>query len=596
MSKRARRRGRKTHNTQRVAGATRTVASVRSADPAPLDTGSVQDRLARLLDTPLLARVVPHLAPETLHQLIRYRGLDDCGELVALATPEQLTSVFDLNLWPNTQPGRDERFDEDRFGEWLELLAGTGEAVGARTIAAIDENLIIAGLSRYVRVFDSATFATSASDDDASLDVDVTSFDGSECEVGGYVLRARRADAWDAIVTLLLALEADHQDYFHAVMRGCRQLSNSVPEIDGLDNLLMEPAQRLHDVALERERRRSQQGYSTPADARAFLQLARQPRHQRPGAARSINPLAAAYFRAADEAVASSDRSAPPHERALEPSTRANLSESIDAVVDLLTEAGLCHGSTQSAARRHNAPTVPPHADTIAHGVPPRHGPRCVPQEESGAGVSRQYAHGRCSVQSRAFSAQEASDAAAGICNLGLEHWPARWPDAETQDAASTADLGATLADAFLVDHDLVMAFEVGWTVLHEDVSMFVAAHLVVTLAALQSVDAEIQSGLHALRRELVRQRDAGTPWRARHALDVLAMLDMPAWVSVLGLLDECPVVPAAMTAVLEGHTRAVSATASSSSRRPARFRRFGRSWGSFSMCSSAEEAASSPA
>ena len=167
-----------------------------------------------------------------------------------------------------------------------------------------------------------------------------------------------------------------------------------------------------------------------------------------------------------------------------------------------------------------------------------------------------------CSVQSRAFTAQEASDAAAGICNLGLEHWPARWPDAETQDAASTADLGATMADTFLVDHDLVMAFEVGWTVLHEDVSMFVAARLIVTLAALQSVDAEIQSGLHALRRELVRQRDAGTPWRARHALDVLAMLDMPAWVSVLGLLDECPVVPAAMTAVLEGHTRAVSATA----------------------------------
>ena len=155
MSKHARRRGRKTHNTQLLAAATRTVASVRSADPVPRDTGSVQDRLARLLDTPLLARVVPYLAPETLHQLIRYRGLDDCGELVALATPEQLTSVFDLDLWPDAQPGRDERFDEDRFGEWLELLAGTGEAVAARTIVAIDENLIIAGLSRYVRVFDS---------------------------------------------------------------------------------------------------------------------------------------------------------------------------------------------------------------------------------------------------------------------------------------------------------------------------------------------------------------------------------------------------------------------------------------------------------
>ena len=562
MAKRARRRGRKTHNTQHVAGATRTVASVSSADPVPPDTGSVQDRLARLLDTPLLARVVPYLAPETLHQLIRYRGLDDCGELVALATPEQLTSVFDLDLWPNTQPGRDERFDEDRFGEWLELLAGTGEAVGARTIAAIDENLIIAGLSRYVRVFDSATLATSASNDDESLDVDVTSFDGPECEVGGYVLRARRADAWDAIVALLLALEADHQDYFHAVMRGCRQLSNSVPEIDGLDNLLMEPAQQLHDVALERERRRSQQGYSTPGDARAFLQLARQPRHQRPGAARSINPLAAAYFRAADEAVESSDRGAPPQEPGLEPSTRAMLSEPIDAVVDLLTEAGLplarpralLEGTTPQPTRLTQIRSLMAYLRDTDHAA-------YIRRSQELAFLANTLMAG-CSVQSRAFTAQEASDAAAGICNLGLEHWPARWPDAETRDAAATADVGATVADAFLVDHDLVMAFEVGWAVLHEDVSMFVAAHLVVTLAALQSVDAEIQSGLHALRRELVRQRDAGTPWRARHALDVLAMLDMPAWASVLGLLDECPVVPAAMTAVLEGHTRAVSATA----------------------------------
>ena len=118
------------------------------------------------------------------------------------------------------------------------------------------------------------------------------------------------------------------------------------------------------------------------------------------------------------------------------------------------------------------------------------------------------------------------------------------------------------MPEAFLVDHDLVTAFEVGWAVLHEDVSMFVAERLIVTLKDLRCVDAEFQDGLDALRRELVKQRDAGTPWRARGALDVLAMLDMPAWVSLLGLLDECPVLPAALTATLEGRTGAVSATA----------------------------------
>ena len=58
-------------------------------------------------------------------------------------------------------------------------------------------------------------------------------------------------------------------------MRRCRDLSDSRPEVDGLDDLLPEPEQHLHDVAMEREHRHSQRGYVTPADARAFLEAAR---------------------------------------------------------------------------------------------------------------------------------------------------------------------------------------------------------------------------------------------------------------------------------------------------------------------------------
>src|SRR5262245_15990000 len=94
--------------------------------------------LARLLDTTSLARVVPHLAPETLHQLIRYCGLEACGELLASATPAQLNALFDLDLWCPPQPGRDEQFDVDRFGEWLETLVDAGDSVAARIVAALD--------------------------------------------------------------------------------------------------------------------------------------------------------------------------------------------------------------------------------------------------------------------------------------------------------------------------------------------------------------------------------------------------------------------------------------------------------------------------
>jgi hypothetical protein len=53
----------------------------------------------------------------------------------------------------------------------------------------------------------------------------------------------------------------------------------------------------------------------------------------------------------------------------------------------------------------------------------------------------------------------------------------------------------------------------------------------------------------------------AGTPWGVRHALDVLAILDTVAWTGLLGVLDECPVVPDALIATVERRKDSVSAT-----------------------------------
>jgi hypothetical protein len=540
------------------------MSKITNRDTAPRDGGSVEHRLARLLDTPFLARVVPHLPPETLHQLIRYRGLDACGELVTSATPAQLTFLLDLDLWRHARPGRDQLFDVDRFGEWLEVLVDTGESVAARTVAALDRNLVVAGLSRYVRVFDPGIFEPVAQSDDEPTDrheamregdsmhadgapVHDSSGDRLECEVGGYSVRARRADAWDAIVTLLVALDAEHNSYFHAVMQGCRRLSNSRSEIDGLDDLLLAPEQHLHDVTIERERRRSHHGYATPADARAFLEMARQPTHTRSGASMTasitVNPIVTAYFRAADEAPDSSNQTARSSEYTLE---SPDVPESLDAVMELLTEAGMMPGRPRA---RLEAADADPQATRLTRL---RQLMEYVHDTDETAYFtrSRELAFlantllAGCSIQSRPFTPQEASDAAAGICNLGLEYWPAPTPD------------------SFLVDHDLVTAFEVGWSVLHHDVSLFAAEQLISTLDGLHCVDPDIRRGLVALRRTLVTQRDAGTPWRARDAAEILAMLDMTAWIGVLSLLDECPVLPAALMAVLEGRTTTVSPTA----------------------------------
>ena len=300
------------------------------------------------------------------------------------------------------------------------------------------------------------------------------------------------------------------------------------------------------DVAIDRERRRSQQGYATPADARAFLQMARQPADPRSGA----SAIVAAYFRAAGEAPEPSPES--PQTSPASDSTEAHVDEtdvreSIAAVIDVLAEAGMMPARPRAllaaadtdpqTARLTRLRQLMDYArDTNETVYFQRHRELAFLANTLLAG---------CSVQSRLFTPQEASDAAASICNLGLEYSPETFP-----------------SESFLFDHALVTAFEVGWSALYQDVSVFVALQLISTLRDLHSVDRDLQRGIVALRRSLVKHRAAGTPWLARDAADVLALLDMTAWVSVLGLLDECPVLPVALTAILEGRTTTVSPTA----------------------------------
>ena len=103
--------------------------------------------------------------------------------------------------------------------------------------------------------------------------------------------------------------------------------------------------------------------------------------------------------------------------------------------------------------------------------------------------------------------------------------------------------------------------FQVGWTVLHDEVSMDVARQLIDMLRYLRCRDREIQRGLDELRLQMTRHWRAGTPWRARDAMDVMMILDMPAWATLLGFVDECPMIHAAMDSSSGPRVRAVSAS-----------------------------------
>ena len=357
-------------------------------------------------------------------------------------------------------------------------------------------------------MFDPGVFERIVPTEEVEVDLAPDSFAGHVHEMSGYIIRARRPDLWDAIVALLNALEDEYRGRFDEMMIGCRRLSNDAPEIDGLDDLLDAPGQAVLDATLEREQRQSAQGYVTAGDAKAFLEMARRPRQPRePYESQQTHGRARPSIVGPDE-----------HDsRALveRPGEEASSLSRISRVMRLLGE----HDPDVFDERMKELAFL---AGTLVAG---------------------------CALGERPFTPREAQDAAIAVCNLGLEQWPGHGIDAPTPDD-------------FLRTHELVAVFEAGWQVLYEQVSLFVADSLINTLRDLRCHDLQTRRELFALERELMKHRAAGAPWRARLALDVLAILDMPAWSSLLGLLSECPVISAALTAIITHDTRPIDVNA----------------------------------
>jgi hypothetical protein len=495
------------------------------------DAEAARPLLARILDTPNLARAVPRLQPEVLHRIIERCGLEDSGDLVSLATPEQLAAVFDLDLWRSRRPGGAEQFDPERFAVWLEVLVDADVTAAARTLAGVDARLVTAALAQYVLVFDPAAVQIPGDAESSEPPIDRASSAGVNAEIGGYLIVARSNDTWDAIVAVLIALEADHRDAFDRILAGCRALSNSIPEIDGLDNLLMAAEQVMFDVASDREQRRERQGYVTTGQARAFLQMARQLKVSGE-AMPPQSPLATAYFRDIEEPAAETvDPDVPEQPSDHGSSAPEDPKAIVRPLLDVLVVDGLL-------------PTPPRALLDAPEGSISRlsliqaqlrfcdeHAPAASTMRNQELAFLSNTLLAGCAIQARAFTLQEASAAAVATCNLGLEHWPEAAP----------------LPEDFLVEQDLVAVFQVGWSVIHGQVCMVTAERLLETLARLSCRDRDVQQGLVHLRRELTRSWQAGTPWMARDALDVIMTLDTPAWAALVGLIDECPVVNAAI-------------------------------------------------
>jgi hypothetical protein len=291
-------------------------------------------------------------------------------------------------------------------------------------------------------------------------------------------------------------------------MRGCVALSNAGYERDGLDALPGARDQQFVDLAVEREARRDREGYVSPAEARAFLQAARDVRLDRPRP--PIDATAHAYLRDLAAGPVAEDEGTP------EPGGPVGDPMPMTAVLDILAEAGVVATprALLPAAVLDDAPLALVRAFADAHLAAPSELTFLANALVSGGARPE-----------RPFTLQEASDYVLATCNLGLENWPPDW-----------------------ASPDLLTAFRIGWSLLHHDVCRHAARVLADALAGIECVDRDSQWALQTLRHDLLRHLDAGQPWRAASALDAILALDTAAWAVLQALIAECPAGHAAMS------------------------------------------------
>jgi hypothetical protein len=279
--------------------------------------------LGQLLADPELAPALRALPAPALRQLILRVGLEDAGELVALASLEQLREVFDEDLWRSPRPGEDEAFDPTRFVVWLEVLLEGGEAFVADRLAELSEDFLVFAVSRLVRVLDVAVLTAWASvpGEAGLLDRIVES---RPCqELDEFLLVSLTEWGWDAVLTTLLALDERHPERLRAVLGRCAAASHEeVQSAEMLHAALEGDALLLEDARAERDERRAARGYVSPADARAFLALARSA-PEGPGP----DPITRAYFRELEPATAAGGEGAPAAPPAPSPPLRRLLAE-----------------------------------------------------------------------------------------------------------------------------------------------------------------------------------------------------------------------------------------------------------------------------
>lgn len=255
--------------------------------------------LNSIIELPDLARTIQALPTQTFAALVRKVGVEDAGEIVALATTEQLVQAFDEDLFVSDRAGERESLDVGRFVVWLEVLLEAGDEVAADRVAELDEDFVAHALSGVLLVLeqDALRDRLEDGDEDEARMVDKSLESALTEDIDGYILVAKQHDGWDAVLALVLALDRNHRALLVRLLdRLARAGSAYLDDLEELSTVLSEGESLAEDAEAAREERRSKQGYVEARAARAFLSLARKPSADDPHPIER-DPLTKAYFR-----------------------------------------------------------------------------------------------------------------------------------------------------------------------------------------------------------------------------------------------------------------------------------------------------------
>jgi hypothetical protein len=522
-----------------------------TSKPVRYTPPSARQLLSRILETPELVSAVRALPAAALAKLIEHVGLEDAGDLVALATTEQLQLVFDEDLWKRERPGEDETFDADRFALWLEVMLETGEELTARKLTELPAELVTLALHRHILVINADELSVEMADPTRDFTLMNKALDSCLYqEISEYQVISRRHDGWDTILAVLLALDRDHHDFLRRLLaRCCAMSSDYIEESGGLYRVLSSEEMLETDLAADREDRRATQGYVAPSAALSLLRLAR-------GTALEVlrtqarDPVTRAYFRElvrrtgtgrspqVARAPASHDQVARDQAARDQAAREQAARDQAAPLVEVLRQAEVLPETRSPLLLEGRSDAAPLPVGLLAHAIPR------LQQEAPEAHAARmeELAYlanvliAGCSVGGRGFRPLEAAQVAVATVNLGLEHLleiaSAERGSPEARDRRAVEVLASEGADKlFLLGVQLL-----------QQLALEAPRTLERLLGAAAPGD---QRRARALERGIASVRSAvgsGKPWLARGVTELLEGAVEESDLSALrGLLDECP-------------------------------------------------------